>query len=114
MTHAYQRLVENLLLTENASRVTLRLEDPTGGLPVVAEAVKDGAEKIGETATADVRSVPAVAQLAQTRELLIQNDIEASDPPMPEDLRRLYELKAQMLAPLTRDGRLVGIISVHD
>jgi GAF domain-containing protein len=81
----------------------------------VAEAVKDGADKIADAASIpDLRTAPTVRFLAEKKTLLIQGDLASADPPVPPELMTLYQAKAQMLAPLVRDGRLVGVISVHD
>jgi GAF domain-containing protein len=110
----YQQVAEKLLLSTHANRVTVRLDSPAGDLAVIAEAVS-GADKIGDAQQpADLRSAPTVRHLSETRTLLVQSDLEHADPPVPAMLLDLYKAKSQMLAPLTRDSDLAGIISVHD
>jgi maleate isomerase len=43
----------------------------------------------------------------------VQNDCLADDLAPPSELIEHYGVKAQMLAPIVRDDRLVGVISVH-
>ena len=45
--------------------------------------------------------------------MLIQRDCLTDEPVAPQELIDLYGVRAQMLAPIVRDDRLVGIISVH-
>lgn len=44
----------------------------------------------------------------------MQDDLAAGEPRPPEALIRLYGVKAQMLAPIVRHGRLDGWVSVHE
>jgi maleate isomerase len=46
--------------------------------------------------------------------LLVQEDLATADPAPPPELIEAYGARAQMLAPLERDGRVVGVISVHE
>jgi GAF domain-containing protein len=110
----YQQVAETLLLSTHANRDTVRLDSPAGDLAIIAEAVS-GADKIGEAPQpADLRSAPTVRHLSEKRTLLVQSDLEHADPPVPAMLLDLYKARSQMLAPLTRNSDLVGIISVHD
>ena len=113
-TKSFQRLAAELLFASGGSRVTFRLDLPNDNFPVVAEAVTHGARHIkGDTAVGDLRRVETFKHLERTHEILVQNDLDHADPPVPRELIELYQARAQMLAPLTRDGKLTGIISVH-
>ena len=68
----------------------------------------------GAPAITDLRAAPTVRYLAERKTVLIQEDLAAADPPVPEVLLSLYKAKAQMLAPVIHDQQLIGIISVHD
>jgi maleate isomerase len=48
------------------------------------------------------------------RTLLVQDDVATAPIRPPGALMGLYAVKAQMLAPMEREGRLVGWVSVHD
>ena len=110
-----QRMMEALLVRTGASRTTLRLESEDGGFPVVAEAVAHGVDQYRwSPAITDLRAAPTVRYLAERKTVLIQEDLAAADPPVPEVLLSLYKAKAQMLAPVIHDQQLIGIISVHD
>jgi len=114
-TKPFQKIAAELLFASGGSRVTIRLDLPNDNFPVVAEAVTHGARHIkGDTAIGDLRRVATVKHLERTHEILVQNDLDNADPPVPRELIELYQARAQMLAPLVRDGKLAGIISVHD
>jgi maleate isomerase len=108
-----QTELERLLADTGASRTTLRLEADDGFLPVVGEACGEGISSLrGEPI--DVRSAATFRVLDRDRGLLIQEDLTRADPPPPRALIEAYGARAQMLAPLERDGRVVGVISVHE
>ena len=39
--------------------------------------------------------------------------MERAVPPSPPELVSVYGIRAQMLAPIVRDDRLAGVVSVH-
>ncbi len=109
----FQATIESLLRRTDASRTTLRLDRPEGFFPVVAEALAPGIRSIARDTTIDLAASPTFQSLERERRLLIQSDLLAADPAPPAELIELYGAKAQMLAPVVRDDRLVGIVSVH-
>lgn len=108
-----QTELERLLVATGASRTTLRLEAGDGLYPVVGEALEEGINTLVGSEI-DIRSAATFHALDRDRELLVQDDLACADPPPPAELIELYGARAQMLAPLERDGRLVGVISVHE
>lgn len=110
----FQKLVEDLLRTTAATRVTVRLEDEAGGFPVVAEALARGARSIAGDSSIDLRAAPTFRFLERELRPLIQDDILDSDTAPPPDLIARYGARAQMLAPVVRDARMVGFVSVHE
>ena len=109
----FQAAIESLLQRTGGSRTTLRLDRPDGFFPVVAEALAPGIRSIAGDASIDLRASATFQSLDQERQLLIQSDLLAADPAPPAELIELYGARAQMLAPVVRDDRLVGIVSVH-
>ena len=110
---SFQTIVERLLAQTGASRTTLRLDAPDAVFPVVAEALAPGIASIAGDTTIDLRASPTFAFLDRERRLLVQADLlEAEVAPPPELIAR-YGARAQMVAPIVRDGRLTGIVSVH-
>jgi maleate isomerase len=106
-------ILETLLAQTSGDRTTLRLEGPDGMFAVAAEAVGEGAWPIAGDSTVDVRKAETVRWLMRERRPLIQDDLEDADPPVPRELIDIYGARAQMLGPLVKEDRLVGIISVH-
>jgi GAF domain-containing protein len=106
--------VDGLLAATGASRVTLRLEDDAGGFPVVAEARAAGVRSLRAETGIDLRAAATFIALERDREILLQEDLEHADPAPPAALIERYGARAQMLAPLFRDGRLRAIVSVHE
>jgi maleate isomerase len=113
----FQEILENLLRSTGASRTTLRLDlsDQDAGLDAVAaEALAPGVRSLREDSSIrNLRDVSTVRFLETQRRLLVQNNCSADDLAPPPELIELYGVKAQMLAPIVREDRLVGVISVH-
>ncbi len=110
---SYDAIVQELLEATGASRVTLRLETPGQVYPVVAEALSPGVGSIREATEIDLRAARTFQFLDREHRLLVQRDCLTDEPVAPPELIELYGVRAQMLAPLVRDERLIGIVSVH-
>ena len=93
----------------------LDLPDQDSGLDtVVAEAIAPGVRSLmDDTSIRNLRGVSTVRFLEEHRKVLVQNDCVAGDPAPPPELIEHYGVRAQMLAPIVREGRLAGIVSVH-
>ena len=109
----FDETVQELLDSTGASRTTLRLDRPEGFFPVVAEALAPGVKSIAADSSIDLEASPTFQFLQREQRLLIQPDLLAADPAPPPELIELYGARAQMLAPLVQDERLIGILSVH-
>ena len=112
-----QDILEDLLESTSASRTTIRLDVPIKDLhldTVAAEALAPSVRSLrDDVSITNLREVPTVEFLEQERRVLVQNDCLTADPAVPQKLIDLYEVKAQMLGPLVRDDRLIGVVSVH-
>ncbi|HEV8517907.1 MAG TPA: GAF domain-containing protein [Burkholderiales bacterium] len=113
---SYESLLADLRAKTNATRAALRLEDAEHGFQiedVVAESIAPGTEaNVAETSLQQRNSLTA-EYLRQHRQLLVHNDCLNATLQFPEELRRIYGTKAQMIAPIVRADKMVGWISVH-
>jgi maleate isomerase len=113
----FQEILEELLRSTCTSRTTLRLDLPDQGFgldTVTAEALAPGVRSISDdTSIRNLRGTSTVRFLEEQRRPLVQNDCLADDLGPPPELIELYGVRAQMLAPIVREGRLAGVISVH-
>ena len=108
-----QEIVEELLRETGASRTTVRLDSADTFFPVVAEALAPGVGSIAGDTSIDLQASQTFQFLARERRLLIQADLLDADPAPPPELIERYGARAQMVAPIVRAERLVGILSVH-
>lgn len=116
MTSKIDQILHDLLGSTGASRCTLR-EDMRGDVayPVTHEAVAPGVHSIKELTDIDQRKQPVVRHILQHRRQVIQND--ASTAYDDREFRRMRQayggLAAQIVTPVLADGKLIGIISLH-
>jgi maleate isomerase len=114
---ALDAILAQLLASTNASRTTLRLDDAQHGFhidDVAAEALAPGQNSLRGVTSINQRAAATAQWVEKNRRLLVQDDLSQGEPRPPEALVRLYGVRAQMLAPIERDGRLDGWISVHE
>ena len=113
----FDAVLAELLETIGASRTTLRLDDAKYGFhidDVVAEAVVPGENSLRGQTSIDQRAAATALWVEKNRRLLVQSDLSVGEPRAPDALVKLYGVRAQMLAPVEREGRLDGWISVHE
>lgn len=117
LRQAFDAILQRLLAETGAGRTTLRLDDPRHGFnvdDVAGEALAAGEKSLRGQTSIDQRAAATAEWIDRHRRLLVQDDLADAEPKAPEALLRLYGVKAQMLAPVIRGGRLDGWISVHD
>jgi len=103
-----------LLSATGASRVTLRQDLPGESLPVTNEVLADGVPPIIGLATPLMRSQPVVLQILQGRQVVQDDCAAASAEPHFQQMLELYGgLRAQIVTPVMRDGRVVAAVSLH-
>jgi maleate isomerase len=110
-------IVAELRTVTRASRTTLRLDNPEHGFhvdDVAAEALAPGQRSLRGQTSIRQRAAATAQWIERHRRLLVQDDLAGAEPRPPGALVRLYGVKAQMLAPIVRDGRLEGWVSVHE
>jgi twitching motility protein PilJ len=104
-----QRAIENLLLVTEASRAMLGLRDGGSGFAIAAEAVQHDAAQIRHQASAADRDAAFDLRDMQGGPSIVLHDNVAVLPAGSAPAG----VKAQMRAPLLRDGRLIGLIALH-
>ena len=112
----FKSMVDQLREQCRASRTTIRLDMPAHGFQVngvVAESCAPGVNSIASTPTLHQRSTVTASWLERHRRILVQNDFSDPDLQPPQALIAQYGTRAQMMAPVERDGALTGWISVH-
>lgn len=112
----YEGLLADLRAKTNATRAVLRLEDAEHGFQiedVVAESIAPGTEANAAETSLQQRNSLTAEYLRQHRQVLVHNDCVNASLEFPEELRRIYGTKAQMIAPIVRADKMVGWISVH-
>ncbi len=108
-------LLEELLRTTSASRVTLRRDVPGDtAFPVVEEALAPGVGSLREERSVHLPSQPVVLEVQAGRQV-VQDDCAAAfdDPAFQRMLAAYGGLAAQIVTPVTVDGRFEAILSLH-
>ena len=114
---AFDAILADLLGEIDASRTTLRLDDAALGFSVAdvaGEAHLPTEKSLRGQTSINQRTAATTQWIEQHRRLLVQNHFSARALRPPEALLQLYGVKAQMLAPVIREGRLDGWVSVHE
>jgi GAF domain-containing protein len=108
-------ILSSLLAETAASRVTLR-QDVDGGyaFPVTHEALGPGARSLRDERTIDLRTQPVAQEVAAGRQV-VQDDCASAydDPDFQRMLATYGGLAAQIVTPVLVDGKVAGIVSVH-
>jgi GAF domain-containing protein len=110
-----QSIIDELLAETGASRVTLR-EDLPGdyAFPVTYEALAPGAGSLRAERTVDLRHQPVAHEVAAGRQVVQDDCAQAYDDPAFHRMRETYGgLAAQIVPPVLADGRVAGIVSLH-
>ncbi|MCX4095482.1 GAF domain-containing protein [Nocardia sp. alder85J] len=109
----YSDRCRRLLRATGASRVTLRLADESGFPALVAEEAAPGVPSMRSGSPINPADYPTYRHLVETGDLLVQSDTRTHPIRPPASLIDEMRVYAQILAPIRRDGRTVGTVSVH-
>ncbi len=110
-----QGVLEELLETTRASRVTLRrdVEGPSP-FPVVAEALAPGVGSLRGEVTVYLPTQPVVREIQRGRQVVQDDCVSAYDDPAFQAMLTTYGgLRAQIVTPIRVDGRVEAILSLH-
>jgi maleate isomerase len=101
-----------LLEETGASRATLRLAGDE--FAVANEALAAGTPSIRDERTVDLRTQPVVQEIMRLRQVVQDDCRGAYDDAAFQRMLDVYGgLAAQIVTPVVRDERLVGILSLH-
>lgn len=108
-------VLEELLATTGASRVTLRRDVPGDDpFPVVEEALAPGVGTLRGERTVHLPTQPVVLELQRGRQVVQDDCATAYDDPSFHRMREVYGgLASQIVTPIEVEGRLEAIVSVH-
>lgn len=108
-------VVAALLAETAASRVTLRRDVPgEAAFPVVEEALAPGVGSLRGETSVHLPTQPVVLEVQAGRQVVQDDCAHAYDDPAFQAMLGAYGgLAAQIVTPVTVEGRLVGILSVH-
>jgi GAF domain-containing protein len=110
-----QPILDDLLARTGASRVTLRRDLPGEyAFPVTDEALAPGVASLRGERTVDLRTQPVVLELQRGGQVVQDDSRAAYDDPAYQRMLETYGgLAAQIVTPVVVDGRLLGIVSLH-
>jgi GAF domain-containing protein len=108
-------VLEELLATTRASRVTLRrdVDGPTP-FPVVEEALAPGVGSLRDERTVHLPTQPVVREIQRGNQVVQDDCASAYDDAAFQAMLATYGgLHAQIVTPIQVDGRLEAILSLH-
>jgi maleate isomerase len=116
MSHQFDALPDQLPRATGSSRTTLRLDWPELGFHVddfAGKALVPGEKSLRGQRGINQRAVATVQWLDRERRSLIQDDFTTTDVPSLPAPIEVCGARAQMFAPVIRNGALQGWVSVH-
>jgi GAF domain-containing protein len=107
-------ILEKLLSATGASRVTLRQDLQGDVFPVTHEVLTDGVPAIMGVRTPDMHRQPVVLEIQQGHQVVQDDCLRSSAEPHFREMLELYGgLRAQIVTPVVRGGRVAAIVSLH-
>lgn len=112
-------VLKRLLDATQAGRATIRIDMPSIGFAPstpAAEAKRPGVASLLDQDVPNIASAAPVEFMRRERRPCVQDDAHNVAPGerTPAQLLAQYGMRAQMLGPVFRDGKLAAWISVHD
>jgi GAF domain-containing protein len=109
----FQNAVDQLLGDLGVSRIILRLETPGAFYPVVAEAVADGIRRVATGPEPDFSEAATFKFITGELRPLVQDDVAGHPLSPPADIVGHYGVRSQLLVPVVRGDRFVGVVGIH-
>jgi GAF domain-containing protein len=113
---AIASLLEELRVTLDAQRATVRVDVPEASFPVAYESLAAGAGSLLDDTT-DMTRQPVPRMLAEQGGQVVQEDSAAAfpdDPAFHEMRGRFGGMRAQIVTGCYRNGKLLALLSIHD
>jgi maleate isomerase len=116
---ALHEVLDALRKDVNGGRTTVRLDDCGLGFhvdTVAAETLSENVHSIRTQNSLDQKNAAAVKWLEKNRRAFVMNDcLNPWDPEVaPEkEVIEIYGIRSEMVAPVIKDGNLVGWVSCH-
>jgi GAF domain-containing protein len=109
-----QEVVDDLLAATGASRVTLRQDTAADFFPVTREALAPGTPSIRDVVAPNMPRQPVVLEMVRGHQVVQEDCLSAFDDPDFQEMLDLYGgMRAQIVTPVTEEGTLKAVISVH-
>ena len=111
-----EAVLEDLRVRLGGLRATLRLDDPARGWhsdDPCAETLAPGAPSMRGEGTISHRAAGTIVWLEKHRTILAQPDLAMAEARPPQALIEAYGARSQIIAPVERDGAMVGWVSIH-
>jgi GAF domain-containing protein len=108
-------VLRGLLEETGASRVTLRQDLPGAyAFPVTHEALAPGVGSLKQERTVDLRNQPVALEVSRGLQVVQDDCAAAYDDRAFHEMREIYGgLAAQIVTPVTAQGAVTGIVSLH-
>ena len=109
----FQSAVDQLHADLGAGRIILRLERPGAFYPVVAEALAPGIRSVATGPEPDFSQAATFLFVTQEKRPLVQDEVLGHPLSPPADIVGHYGVTSQLLLPVVRGDRFVGVVGIH-
>lgn len=109
----FQSAVEKLHADLGVSRIILRLETPGAFYPVVAEACAPGIHSVATGPEPDFSQAATFLFVTGEKRPLVQDDCIGHPLSPPAEIVGHYGVRSQLLVPIVRGDRFVGVVGIH-
>lgn len=109
----FQGALDHLFADLRPSRIILRLETPGAFYPVVAESLAPGIHSVATGPEPDFSQAGTFLFVTGEKRPLVQDDVEAHPLSPPAEIVGHYGVRSQLLVPVVRGDRFVGVVGIH-
>lgn len=109
----FQPALDQLFADLRPSRIILRLERPGAFYPVVAESLAPGVHSVATGPEPDFALAPTFLFVTGEKRPLVQDAVLGHPLSPPADIVGHYGVASQLLVPVVRGDRFVGVVGIH-